>query len=127
MDWKVRALETIAAIARTLWSYLRGQFLVMLIMMGLYAIGFRFAEVPLWFLVAIVCGFLHLIPLMGALLGVLIPVAFALFGGGGLHQILKIVAVFAIAQLLETFYLTPRILGRELRLSPLLVFLSVKA
>lgn len=97
----------------------------MLIMMALYAVGFELVKVPLWGLAAFLCGLFHLVPMMGAVLAVLIPVAFALIGGGGFGQILQIIGVFVVAQLLETFYLTPKILGRELRLSPLLVFVSV--
>lgn len=94
-------------------------------MMGLYAIGFWLVDVPIWALAALICGGLHVVPLMGAVLGLLVPIVFALAGGGYLGQILQIVAVFVVAQLLETFYLTPKILGRELSLRPLLVFVSV--
>lgn len=114
-----------STIGRTVGSYLRGQLVVMAIMTVLYTVGFYWADVPLWFLAAVICGLFHLLPIVGAILALVIPVAFALIGGGGLGQVLQIVGVFVVAQLLETFYLTPKILGRELRLSPLIVFLSV--
>jgi predicted PurR-regulated permease PerM len=66
-----------------------------------------------------------LIPVVGASLAVLIPITFAVVAGGGWEQVLRIVGVFVVAQLLESFYLTPKILGRELSLSPFLVFAVV--
>jgi predicted PurR-regulated permease PerM len=123
-ELKIAHRELGPSIARTVWSYLRGQFLVMLIMMAVYAVCFWWVEVPLWFLAAFVCGLLHLIPLAGAVIGALIPVAFALIGGAGFGHILRILGIYVAAQVFEGLYLTPKILGRELRISPLLVLLS---
>jgi predicted PurR-regulated permease PerM len=114
----------IKEIARMAWSWLRGQLLVVLIMTAVYAICFGLLKVPLWFLAACLCGFLHLIPLVGGAAGALIPVLFSLIGGGSFAHVLQILGVYVAAQLFENLYLTPRILGRELQIRPVVVLLS---
>ena len=45
----------------------------------------------------------------------------------GLYPTLGVMGVFAVAQILEGFWLTPRIMGRHLNLSPWWVFVGVLA
>ena len=122
---KGSVLGYLNAVFGLLASYIRGQFLVALWMMLLYAAGFALLGVPLWPLLALVCGSLHVVPMIGAVLGLLIPVGVAMIAGGSSYQILGIIAVFALAQGIEGFYLTPRILGSHLRVRPFLVFLAL--
>jgi predicted PurR-regulated permease PerM len=119
--------NVLSEIFRTLRSYVRGQLLVALWMIVLYAVGFALLNVPGWPFVAIICGSLHVVPTLGAALGLLIPVTVSLIAGRGLHQILGIIGVFVGAQLLETFYLTPKVVGSHVRIRPLVVFLALLA
>lgn len=109
----------------SLGRYARGQLLIVLLMSSLYAVGFFFAGVPLWWLAGLLCGPFHLVPVVGTPLSAIIPVSFQLIGGGGFWDVIWVLIVIAVVQLLETFYLTPRILGRELRLHPLIIILAV--
>lgn len=120
-------LRLLADVFRVFISYVRGQLLVAVCLIVVYAAGFALLEVPLWLLLALVCGAFHLVPMFGAVLGLLIPVTAVLVAGGGLNRVLAVVGVFVFAQALEGFYLTPRILGAHLRLSPLVVFLALLA
>jgi len=119
--------ELLFDVLRTLRSYVRGQVLVSVIMVAVYAGGFVWAQVPLWFLAALICGFSHLIPVVGAYLALTFPILFVVIAGGDFGQVLRVLAVFGGGQLLENLYLSPKILGRELRLSPFLVFFAVLA
>ncbi len=94
-------------------------------MSSLYAAGFFFVRVPLWWLAGLLCGPFHLVPVIGTLFAAVIPITFQLVGGGGFWDVLWVLLVIAVVQLLETFYLTPKILGRELNLHPLVVILAV--
>jgi len=113
--------EILGSLAR----YVRGQLLIVLIMSALYTTGFFFLRVPLWWLAGSLCGLFHLVPLAGTLVAAVIPVGFQLLGGGGFWDIIRVLVLIAVVQLLETFYLTPKILGRELQLHPLVVILAV--
>jgi predicted PurR-regulated permease PerM len=112
-------------IVLSLGRYVRGQVLIVLIMSALYAAGFFFVGVPLWWLAGILCGPFHLVPVIGILFAAVIPILFQLAGGGGFWEVVWVLIVLAVVQLLESFFLTPRILGRELRLHPLVVILLV--
>jgi predicted PurR-regulated permease PerM len=108
-----------------LGRYARGQVLIVIIMSSLYAVGFFFVEVPLWWLAGILCGPFHLVPVVGILFAAVIPVTLQLAGGGGFWDVIWVLAVIAAVQLLESLYLTPKILGRELKLHPLVIILVV--
>ncbi len=114
-------------IGAKLIAYLRGQGIIVLVMTLLYALGFWLIELPWWPLAAVICGALNLAPMVGWVLGAIVPVGFMLAGGGGLKQVLLVLGVFVLVQAIESFLLSPLILGKELSLSPLLVFLSMIA
>ena len=99
--------------------------LIALILAVLYAAGFWLLKVPFWYLVAPLCGFFHIIPAVGVVLGVGIPLIVVLIAGPSWEQVAGILALFASANILETFVLTPVIHGQRLRLHPLVIFVSV--
>jgi predicted PurR-regulated permease PerM len=110
---------------RILGAYVRGQLIIAGLLAAIYGTGFSLLGVPLWPLVAILCGFLHLIPVLGAILAMGIPMLLTLYASGSGYEILGVLGVYAFAQTLESFYLTPKILGRSLRVSPWVVFVAV--
>lgn len=108
-------------------AYVHGQLVIAFWMAVVYAAGYALVGVPWWALVAAVCGALHLVPILGAALGLVLPVVVSLAAGGGTNQILAILAVFVAAQAIEGFYLTPKILGSHLRMRRVLVFVALVA
>ena len=122
------AWQLLKQIAGNLLHWVGGQMLIAAILTVLYAVGFALAGLPGWWAFAIVNGFLHLIPMFGAALGLALPfLGWLLLTKGDPYQILAIIGVYVAAQALEGFYLTPKILGYKLRLKPFLVFLGVIA
>lgn len=122
-----RVLEVVTGAGKVLLSYLGGQLLIVLILAGVYAFSFYWFQVPLWFLLAPVCGFLHILPVLGVVLGAAIPLLVAVIAGTNWSQVAGILGAFAAANVLETFVLIPLIHGRRLRLHPLAVLLAVLA
>lgn len=120
-----RAIEIIRDVVSTVVRYIGGQALIALVLAFVYAIAFYFLEIPGWFVLAPLCGFFHLIPTLGVILGVAIPLLVVALTGTSLFQVLGVLGVFGTANLLETFVLTPLIHGKRLRLHPLAVFLVV--
>ena len=112
-------------IGGTLYHYARGQIIISAVMAALYAVGFALLGVPLWFLVALVCGFLNLVPWFGTLIAMLIGVAAAILGGLDFWRVMGVVWVFAGVSAIESFVLTPRIHGRRFQIRPLYIFLVV--
>ncbi|MCC6863041.1 MAG: AI-2E family transporter [Bryobacterales bacterium] len=112
-------------VGRILGAYVRGQVIIAALLAAIYGAGFALLDVPAWPLVAVFSGCLHLVPILGALLAMGIPLLLKLYAGGSAYEILGVIGVYVFAQTLESFYLTPKILGRRMSLSPLTVFLAV--
>ena len=112
-------------VAGTVWRFLHGQALITAILTVFHLVAFYIIDLPLWWLAGLVVGVLTLVPYFGFLVGAGLASLIALLAGGGLWDVVRLLVVMALAQGLEGLYLTPKILGRELNLNPLLVFAAV--
>jgi predicted PurR-regulated permease PerM len=112
-------------VGRILESYVRGQLLIAVCMAVLYAIGFAVLQVPAWAGIAAIAGLLNAIPYVGTALGMLLAIGFTLADGGGLWRIAGVIGIFVVVQIIEGYWLTPRILGTRLNLHPVAVFLGI--
>ncbi|MCB1022181.1 MAG: AI-2E family transporter [Acidobacteria bacterium] len=114
-------------VAGTLWRFLHGQALITAILTAFHTVAFYLIGLPAWWLAGPVVGLLTLVPYFGFLVGAGVACLVALLAGGGLWDVVRLLLVMAAGQALEGLYLTPKILGRELNLNPLLVFGAVLA
>lgn len=114
-------------IGRTLGGYVAGQVKVSLILSLLYAVGYALAGVPFWPVFAMLTGFLNMVPVFGAVAGMLLTAAATALAGRDLLRVLMVPLVFAVVQGLEGFLITPRVIGKRVQLSPLTVFVVVTA
>jgi predicted PurR-regulated permease PerM len=110
-------------ISRTITGYLTGNLLISLLV-GLLTFGvLLLTGVPFAAVIALLVAIADLIPLVGATLGAVIAIAAAF-----LHSVTAgvIVLVFYVVyQQIENHVLQPLIIGRTVRLSPLVVLVSV--
>ncbi len=109
----------------TLGNYLRGQAVIALILTVFHLTAFYFAGLPLWWASGLLVGLLTLIPYLGFLVGAVGACLITVLAGGDRWAVVGLLGVMALGQMLETFYLTPKILGRHLKMHPALVFLVV--
>lgn len=116
-----------AEIGRTLAGWFAAQVKIVVILTGIYAIGFALSEVPWWFLIAVVCGLLNFIPVAGAVIALFIVLPITWIVRQDVMPVLGALITYLVAQGLEGFYLTPKIMGRRLSLSPWIVFLAILA
>ncbi len=119
------AVPLFKEIGSTLAAYVWGQIVISLILTVVYAIGFALLRVPLWFLLAPLCGMLNLVPRFGAIFAMILALGVGALGGLSLERLAGVLGVLVVAFTLEGYWLTPRILGRRLQLRPLYVFLAV--
>ncbi len=113
-------------IGRVLIHYVSAQIRICLILVVVYAVGFALLQVPWWPAMALLCGFGHAIPMFGAVAAAAIAAAVTWIARGP-YPAAGVMGVFAGAQVLEGLWLTPRIMGRHLNLSPWWVFLGALA
>ena len=105
-------------------AFFRGQVLVALIQAVMFAVGFWLVGIEFGFLLGFLLGLFNIVPYLGNALGLMaiLPVAFF---GGGLVRLLLTLLVFTCVQSLESWVITPRIMGRRTGLHPVAVIFSL--
>jgi predicted PurR-regulated permease PerM len=120
-----RLREVLAAVDRALKSYVRGQALVSLIMGTSVGVALALLGLPLALLLGVVVGVAEVLPYLGfAIAG--IAIALTGYGVDPLHGLLGVAAYTVINWLIGTF-VTPRVMGRHLKMHPFVVTVSVLA
>lgn len=112
-----------------LGAFIRGQFLVMLALGVIYAVGLSVTGLSLGLLIGLVAGLISFIPYLGATTGVVMAVLAALVQAQGfdLKLMVGLAVTFTVGQLLESYVLTPRIVGDKIGLHPVAVIFAVMA
>ncbi|WP_045213886.1 AI-2E family transporter [Desulfonatronovibrio magnus] len=112
--------------ARIVVAFFRGQIVIGLIMGVLMAIGFSLSGLKFGAFLGIIIGLLNIIPYLGSILGLLIVLPLSYFQeGGGLILLIMVLGVFAAVQVVESYLLTPRIMGKSTGLHPLAIIVAV--
>ncbi len=111
----------------TLGQYLRGQLLVMGALAIFYSAGLALAGFDLALPIGVFTGLAVFIPYIGFGIGLTLAVLAALLQFGNLYGLLAVAVVYGIGQMLEGFYLTPRLVGERIGLHPLAVILALLA
>jgi predicted PurR-regulated permease PerM len=126
-----RALPTYNRIATNmdtvLGAFLRGELLVMVIMGLVYGLGLALVGLESGFAIGMVAGLLVFVPYLGAFTGLLLATLAALLQFDGWTGLLMVWGVFAVGQFLESFFVTPKIVGDRIGLSPFWVIFSLMA
>ena len=110
-----------------LGEFLRGQLLVMMIMGVFYGMALMFTGLESGFAIGMVAGILVFVPYLGAFTGLLLATLAAVLQFDSWGGLLTVWAVFGVGQLLESFLVTPKIVGDRIGLSPFWVIFSLMA
>lgn len=108
-------------------QYLRGQLLVMLILAVYYSSALAIAGFEIALPVGIVTGFLAFIPYLGFGLGLTLALLAAILQFTGLYGLIAVAIVYSIGQVLESFILTPYLVGERIGLHPIVVIFALLA
>ncbi len=107
-------------------SFFRGQLIVALGQGLLFAIGFALVGLQHGFIIGLLLGFLNIIPYLGSMLGLAIALPLAFFqADGGPARLGLVMAVFVVVQLIEGYYLTPKVMGERTGLHPLMIIVAL--
>ncbi|WP_088281571.1 AI-2E family transporter [Ideonella sp. A 288] len=110
-----------------LGQYLRGQLLVMGVLAVYYSGALALAGFDLALPVGVFTGLAIAIPYVGFGIGLLMALLAALLQFGTLGGVLVVAAIYGVGQLLESFVLTPRLVGERIGLGPLAVIFALMA
>lgn len=123
---------TIAKLVResdeVLGAFLRGQVSVMLALGLLYGLGLSICGIRFGLLIGFGAGMLSFVPYLGPAIGIAAGAVAALASPGDPWINLLLVAiVFGSGQMIESFVLTPRLVGDRIGLHPVAVIFAVMA
>lgn len=123
---RVDIVGTLAAESdAVLGSFLRGQFMVMLSMGVYYAIGLWAVGIDVGVLIGLLGGLLTFVPYVGPTTVLIGGVIAALVQFGDWQHVVGVLAVWGTGQLLESYVLTPKLVGDRVGLSPVTVIFAV--
>ncbi len=119
--------QVVTRVKKVTQNYLVGLFIVMAIMgvlntIGLFIVGLEHAI--FW---GVFASILAVIPFIGAILGSVPPILFAIIIQDSLILPILVLAVFVSVQLIESSILTPRIIGSQVSINPMvaIIFLFI--
>ena len=111
---------------KTVASFLRGQFSVCIILAIFYAASLTALGLEYGLLVGLFSGLISFIPLIGAILGGLVALVVSLAQFWQTPEWVGVVLIiFVFGQVLEGNLLTPRLVGKSVKLHPLWIIFSV--
>lgn len=125
--WVHKTTELVKETDDLLAQYLRGQFVVMLVLATYYSGALALAGFSVALPVGILTGILVFIPYIGFGIGLCLALIGAVLQADPLHGLLMIAIIYGIGQLMEGFYLTPRLVGERIGLAPLVVIFALLA
>jgi predicted PurR-regulated permease PerM len=110
-----------------LGGFLRGQLMVMISLGSIYALGLWLAGLNNAVAIGMIAGLVSFVPYLGAITGIALAGTTAVIQDPSLLFLLSVAAVFVVGQLIESFVLTPRLVGDRIGLHPVLVIFTVMA
>ena len=115
----------IKEIDKVLSKFIRGQGLVCLTLSIFYGIALFLVGMKFGILLGIFAGIISFVPFVGAFLGggLTIILGFSQFGLS--FELTILFLIFVFGQLLESYYLTPKLVGDAIKLSPIWIIFAL--
>jgi predicted PurR-regulated permease PerM len=110
-----------------LGQYIRGQLSVMVVLAVYYAVALRLFGLDLAYPIGIFTGLAVCVPYLGYGLGLILALLAGLLHMEPMQAALMIAVVYGLGQLIESFILTPRLVGERIGLHPLAVIFALLA
>jgi predicted PurR-regulated permease PerM len=110
-----------------LGQYLRGQLLVMLLLAVYYGAGLAVFGLDLALPIGVFTGLAVFVPYLGFGLGLVLALVAGLLQFASMKALLMVGVVYGVGQMLESFVLTPRLVGERIGLHPLAVIFALMA
>lgn len=126
-SWRDRFDSFMHDCDQVLGEYLRGQLLVMLALAVFYAAGLGLFGLDLALPIGVFTGLAVFVPYLGFGVGLVLALLAGLLQFASAQAVVMVAVVFGLGQLIESFVLTPRLVGERIGLHPLAVILALMA
>lgn len=124
--------ELIGRINSVLGGFIRGEIILVVIMSVTTFIGLSIIGIPFAVILAIATGFLELIPVFGPIMAAIPPIGLALvtannFGWPGWVAGVVVAVMYTVLRQLEDYFVIPNVVGRVVRVHPLIALFAIFA
>jgi predicted PurR-regulated permease PerM len=124
-EYQRRSYQLLRDMDEIMGGYLRGDIITSIFQALFIGIGLYFIGVPGAVLLALLSGFLNLIPLIGAYIAYIFAAIAALTTPDPMMALLWVTVLYAAEGVLETAVIGPQVFGRHTDLHALVVILSI--
>lgn len=119
--WQSGFSQLLYDINYALASYIRGQITVAFWVGVMFVVGYMIIGLPYGLALAILAGFMNLIPYFGTPLALIPVFVIAIMTSGSM--VIKVLVVFLIEQAIETRILSPLVMGNKMEMHPVTTIL----
>ncbi len=126
-DYKKKTTELLNDIDKTLSAFIRGQAQVGIIQAIFYSIALSILGLDFALLIGILAGALTFIPFIGFILSFVPAILVAAFQFGDITSVLFVVGIFTLGQIIEGYFLVPKLVGKEIGLHEVWVMFALLA
>lgn len=120
---KRAVIRLVSDIDKALGNYIRGQFIVCVIIGALAYVGYWLIGMPYPLLLAAIVGLFNIIPYVGPFFGA--APALLVASTISWKMVLLVVLVNFVCQVLEGNFVSPQVVGRSLRMHPLMIIFAL--
>ncbi len=108
-------------------AFLRGQLLVMIALGVLYTTGLALIGLDFALLIGVIAGLVSFVPYLGVIVGLILAGVAAVLQFQEAFVLIYIALIFGVGQVVESFILTPLLVGDKIGLHPVAVIFAVLA
>ena len=125
--WRANVQSFLDETDEVLGQYLRGQLLVMGVLAVFYTVALALVGLKLALPIGVFTGLAVFIPYLGFGLGLVMGLLAAVLQFQSLLGVVLVGAVYTVGQVVESMYVTPRLLGERIGLHPIAVIFALMA
>jgi predicted PurR-regulated permease PerM len=123
--WLGQTKQILVEIDKLLSQYLRGQLLLIAVLSVYYSIGLYFLGVTGAIALGLFTGLAIFIPYIGFAVALILALLSAFLQAETGVSILAVLALYMVGQTIESFFLTPKLVGEKIGLHPVLVVFAL--
>ena len=123
--YRTTLFQLIKEVDVLLAHYLRGQILLMMVLATFYSIGLMIIGVDSAIALGVFTGLVAFIPYVGFLISFTLSVMATILQFGPGNALIAVLILYGVGQLLEGFFLTPRLVGERIGLHPVAVLFAL--
>lgn len=125
--WEPKVMQLLREIDEVLAQFLRGQISVMLVLAVYYSAALALAGFHSALPIGLLTGLLIFIPYVGYAFGLILALLSAALEFGNWYGFIAVAGIYGLGQVVESFILTPRLVGERIGLHPLAVIFALMA